>query len=128
MTDVVWLGKPVPWKRTLGSGNRRYTHPEYRAWKDDFGWAAKRAHDGEPWNTATAVRILVAPDGVRAELAPLAADPKYAPVFIAERPKGLRGDLDNYVKAVLDSVQGIVIVDDRLIVAIWAAFVVTIRI
>ena len=31
------------------------------------------------------------------------------------------------VKAVLDSVQGIVIEDDRLIVAIWAAFVPTIR-
>ena len=127
MTDVVWLGKPVPWKRTLGSGNRRYTHPEYRAWKDDFGWAAKQAHVGEPWNHPTSVWIVVAPDGVRARFTPawIGEDCVFAPA--AERPKGLRGDLDNYVKAVLDSVQGIVIEDDRLIVAIVAAFVPTIR-
>ena len=127
MTDVVWLGKPVPWKRTLGSGNRRYTHPTYRAWKDDFGWAAKQAHEGEPWGHPTSVWIRVTSDGIRARFTPLGTRVKYDPMLITVRPKGLRGDLDNYVKAILDSVQGIVIEDDRLIVAIWAAFVPTIR-
>ena len=127
MTDVVWLGKPVPWKRTLGSGNRRYTHPEYRAWKEDFGWAAKQAHVGAPWDTATAVWVEVAADGVRARFAPMDVDVKFGSVPSVKRPKGLRSDLDNHIKAILDSVQGIVIEDDKLIVAIVAAFVPTIQ-
>ncbi len=127
MTDVLWLGKPVPWKRTLGSGNRRYTDPKYRAWKDDFGWCAKAAHAGPPWDTPTVVRIEIAPDGVRALFRPLCDESKFGAVRIAERPKGVRGDLDNYVKAVNDSVQGIVVGDDRLIVCIVAAFVTTIQ-
>ncbi len=127
MTDVLWLGKPVPWKRTLGSGNRRYTDPTYRAWKDDFGWCAKAAHAGPPWDWPTIVGIQIGPDGVRARFVPLDIPPRFDSVPIVERPKGLRGDLDNYVKAVLDSVQGIVYVDDRLVVAVRAAFVTTIQ-
>ena len=127
MTDVLWFGKPVPWKRTLGSGRRRYLHPAYREWKDDFGWAAKVAHVGAPWDVPTVAYILVAADGVRAEFTPLAEYPYLFPVVSAGRPKGLRSDLDNHVKATLDSVQGIIIEDDRLIVSIAAAFVPTIR-
>lgn len=127
MTDVLWLGKPIPWKRTLGSGKRRYTNPVYGAWKDDFGWAAKQAHDGEPWDTPTVVRILVAPGGVQARFTPATPGPVVHTVEVVRRPKGIRGDLDNYVKAVLDSVQKIVVKDDRLIVGISAGFVSTIR-
>ena len=127
MTDVLWFGKPVPWKRTLGSGRRRCLHPAYREWKDDFGWAAKVAHDGAPWDTPTAAWIRVGADSVNARFIPSGVGFPPGTGLVVSRPKGLRGDLDNYVKAVLDSVQGIVIEDDRLIVAIWAAFVPTIR-
>lgn len=127
MTDVLWLGKPVPWKRTLGSGKRRYTDPVYRAWKEQFGWAAKSAHDGPVWDWPTIVGIQIAPDGVRALFVPLGVDVKFDSVPIVERPKGLRGDIDNYLKAINDSVQGIVIVDDRLIVAVRAAFVTSVN-
>lgn len=36
------------------------------------------------------------------------------------KPKGMRGDLDNYVKAILDSLNGAAWVDDRQIVALTA--------
>ena len=127
MTDVLWFGKPVPWKRTLGSGRRRCLHPAYREWKDDFGWAAKVAHVGAPWDVPTVVRIRVASDGVAAHFSPLDDCAYSGFIPTVGRPKGLRADLDNHIKAVLDSVQGIVIEDDRLIVAIVAAFVPTIR-
>jgi len=127
MTTVTWLGKPVPWKRTSGSGKRRYTEPAYRAWKDSFGWAAKAAHEGNPWNESCAVAIQVASDGVKAVFVLLSTETGLVLSPIVERPKGVRGDIDNYVKAVMDSVQKIVITDDRLIVAVYASFTDTIR-
>ena len=127
MTTVLHLGKPVPWKRTRGQGNRRYLDPDYRAWKEAFGWTAKTAHDGKPWDWPVIVSILIAPDGAKAKFVPLGIDPRFDAVPIVERPKGIRGDIDNYVKAVNDAVQGIVIVDDRLVVAVRAAFAVTVN-
>ncbi len=126
VTDVLWLGKPVPWKRTLGSGKRRYTDPVYRAWKDEFGWAAKAAHAGPAWGWPVVVGIQVGPDGIRARFVPLGEDPSFDSVPLVERPKGLRADIDNYIKGVLDSVQKVVITDDRLVVAVRAAFVDTV--
>ena len=127
MTTVVHHGKPVPWKRTRGQGNRRYLDPDYRAWKEAFGWSAKQAHDGIPWDWPVVVGILIAPDGVKAKFVPLGIDPKFDSVPIVERPKGIRFDIDNGIKAILDSVQGIIIVDDRLVVAVRAAFVETVN-
>ena len=36
------------------------------------------------------------------------------------KPKGMRGDLDNYIKAILDALNGAAWVDDRQIVALTA--------
>jgi len=126
MTTVVWEGRPVPWKRTLGSGKQRYTDPRYREWKEAFGWEAKADHEGTPWDWPTVCAIQVAPDGVVAQFVPLGIEVEFDLTPITERQKYVRADLDNYVKGVLDAVQGIVIVDDRLIVAIYASFTDTI--
>jgi len=122
MTTVVNLVKPVPWKRTLGSGNKRYTHPTYRAWKDQFGWEAKQAHVGPVWDWPTVVGIRVAANGIWVRFVPWGETVELDLTPITERPKGLRGDLDNYVKAILDASQGVVIVNDSQIVSIYATF------
>ncbi len=125
-TTVVHGVKPVPWKRTRGQGNKRYLDPDYRAWKESFGYVAKFAHDGVPWDWPVIVGIQIAPDGVRAVFVPLGLSADFDLTPITERPKGIRFDLDNGVKGILDASQGIVIVDERLVVSIHAAFTNTI--
>ena len=55
---------------------------------------------------------------------PADAPPPDGPAVEARyvRPKGIRGDLDNYVKAVLDAGNGVLWEDDRLVVQILARF------
>ena len=119
-TTVVHPGRPVPWKRTGGSGKRRYTDPRYRQWKTEFQWAAKLAHQQPVFTTPVAVVLFVATDGVIAQVTPIREWAGMASPYIGDRPKHVRGDLDNYCKAVGDALQTVVVKDDRL-VSLWFA-------
>lgn len=84
---------PKVWERTGGSGSRRYTVDAYRDWK---ALAARHIADsGVPLGYVDPVGVAIGfrPDGI--DLAVYPRGPN--------RPRGMRGDLDNYVKAVLDA-------------------------
>jgi Holliday junction resolvase RusA-like endonuclease len=98
-------------------GQGAYIHPKYRAWKEEaaivMGAAWRRA------NLATvegpvAVSILLHRD--RFEISIREAPPDRS-------RKGFRGDIDNYIKAILDAAQDAgLIEDDRQIVDLTAEF------
>lgn len=123
MTKIAFGSPPVAWART--AGRNRHTPPRYRQFKEDFGWEARLAHDGDPWDGDVLAGIAFAPDGIWATFATIEdrgdGETFNLPLYRG-RPKGLRGDIDNYVKAVLDSSQGIVFVDDRQVVGLVAVF------
>ena len=119
MTDdlaALWLpGRPVPWARTGGSGSRRFLRPEYRQWSGDAGIAARFQHSGSPIDDRVAVALRVFPNGISVGITAL-------PERI--RPVGIRGDLDNYAKSALDTLQRSgVLKDDRLVEALEVVFV-----
>lgn len=129
MTDITLLRTPVPFTRTGASRTGgRYTPARYRAWKDYFGWEARAAHDGDPWTCDVIALVNVAPDGVRARFLSGDHPPGIGFDFGPGRPTGVRGDLDNYVKAVLDASNGIVFDDDRRVTVIIAGFTDTVEV
>lgn len=97
---VVIPEAPKPFSRTAGKA-RRYSPPEYEAYKAAIGWGLKDARmkwereSRKAWN-------LKEPRLVQALF--LLAD---------GTPWGRVGDVDNYVKAVLDAGTGILWEDDK---------------
>ncbi len=123
-------GKPVPWKRTLGRGKSRPTHPAYKAHKALIGkhaWAAC---------TRLGIRTPVEPGPLQLHARFVFARPKrmiprklgtaskadmlvYGEGFY---PHTQVPDLDNLVKGVADALQDArVIEDDRFICRILAS-------
>jgi crossover junction endodeoxyribonuclease RusA len=88
-------GQPVPWKRTQGAGKRRYTHPQYRAWKGLIQVAARAA------------RIACIEGPVCLEVEARVGNRKFA-------------DVDNLAKAVLDALEGIAYANDRQVCELHA--------
>ena len=88
---------PVPFKRAMTNGKRRYNDPRYSDFKNVIGLHAKLAMQGQAPLTAP-IRITVK-------------------VFTKYEPDSLRsGDWDNHGKAVSDALNGICFVDDRQII------------
>ena len=107
----VILGKPVPFARPGQTATgKRYTPARYREWKTAAAWQMKgERHYDRP----VRIRIVVRNNRIEYEFAETEQT----------RPKGLRGDLDNYTKAVLDAAQDAgVIEDDRQVVSIEVMF------
>ena len=116
-------GKPIPYPRSgTGPGGRRYTPGPFADWMQ---LAAKAIAETDGIELGiegpVAVSITVTPAGYDVDLRP----------STIERPKGLRGDIDNYEKAVLDALQWRDdhplappgwILDDRQVVALGAWF------
>lgn len=74
-----------------------YTPPATKAWEDQVAWKWRSMHRfAEPFLGAISVRMI----------------------FIGKRL--LRGDLDNYVKAVSDALNGLAWKDDRQIIELRA--------
>ena len=117
MADVetIWIpGKPVPFGRPVGGAVGRYHNPaNYAVWKEAAGYKIK-ADKTMSFDGPVSVMVGVWADGVSLMVG---ETPKDA------RPEGVRGDLDNYVKAVLDAAQdGGLISDDRMVHSIVAQF------
>jgi len=95
--------EPVPFPRPASNGKRRFNPPRYTQFKDALGLIARRAMGGQaPFSGAVRLR----------------AD------FYKLKPRQPTsrnwGDVDNHLKAVLDSLNGICYEDDRLIVDVRA--------
>ncbi len=121
MPDVtrLWLpGRPVPYDRAVSAINRRTGRPmrvhsqRYRDWRALAAQAARCAAR-TTWTDPVSVWIGVEPERVEVHIGP----------HLATRPKGIRGDIDNYAKAVLDALQsGAVLADDRLVETLTVTF------
>ena len=117
-------GRPVPFARPSGKG-KRYTPREYADWKQlavEFMRLVYRVP--ELGTEAVYADVVVGSAALWARLGPL-ADIKgfWAPKGWGVRPTGVRGDLDNYVKATLDAAQDARwIADDRQVMVVRACF------
>ena len=88
---------PVPFKRVMINGKRRYNSSTYSEFKNQLGLFAKRAMGG---------------------LEPLTGKIKlYAEIYRNIKPESLNfGDWDNHAKAISDALNGICYLDDRQII------------
>ena len=89
--------EPVPFKRTLTNGKRRFNVKRYSEFKDALGIYARQAMKGQaPFAGAVKINIEV-----HKKIIPTAL--KY-------------GDWDNHAKAISDALNGICYLDDKQIV------------
>ncbi len=115
----LWMpGRPVPYDRAVSAINRRTGRPmrvhsqRYRDWRTVAAQAARYAAR-TTWADPVGVWVGVEADRVEVVITP----------HTATRPKGVRGDIDNYAKSVLDALQqGGVLADDRLVETLTVTF------
>ena len=89
--------EPVPFKRAMTNGKRRYNAPRYSDFKEYVGAHAKVAMNGQaPFDGAIRINVTVST--------------KYQPTSLKS------GDVDNHLKAAMDALNGICYRDDRQIV------------
>ena len=91
--------EPVPFPRPMSSGKRRFNPPRYSAFKRDLGLIARHAMHGR---------------------APFTGKLNLHADFFKSRPKDISsqrwGDGDNFLKAVMDALQGVCYLNDAQIV------------
>lgn len=87
------------------------TPQRYREWKQSAGWAMRIKGDG-PLEGPVALDILVTPTGI--EVSAISSQ--------LERVKHVRGDIDNYAKAVMDAGNGLLYEDDRQVTELSVRF------
>ena len=89
--------EPVPFKRALSNGKRRFNDPRYSEFKYYVGLHAKVAMNGRvPFDGAIKINVNI---------------------FTKYEPTSLKsGDVDNHLKAAMDALNGICYRDDRQIV------------
>lgn len=118
----LWIpGKPTPWARTATVPNKnappcptcglrpttRVNPREYRNWKQAAAQIMRLQRGRWRVTNPCGQDITVHPDGILV----VYRDPE------TERPKGIRGDLDNYGKAVADAAEAAgALENDRLVV------------
>lgn len=103
MIKIVAPLEPVPFPRPSSNDKRRYNPARYSEFKDALGLFATKAMNGQ---------------------APLTGAVKLRADFYKLKPRlptsRNYGDIDNHLKAVLDSLNGICYEDDRLVVDVRA--------
>lgn len=86
---------PLPFARVLTCGDQRFNPTRYRKFKEELGWIA-RLTIKKPLKGPVAIRLRV---------------------YRELPPESLKfGDVDNHLKAVLDSLNGIAYLDDRQVI------------
>lgn len=104
--------EPMAYHRVRVSGSQVYNDRDYNRWRTDLGWMIRAAAGQQKFAEPVEVSIRVG----RRSIA-IGVDRG------GSRPKGLRGDIDNYAKAVLDAlVESTVLTDDRLVTSLTVAF------
>lgn len=107
-------GTPRPFARTRGAGAGRYNAEDYTIWKAAVGVIAQGIRRGRPkLDGPIGVEIVITPDGIVFEVWETATSPARG---------SLRGDLDNYAKALIDGLQGALYANDRQVETITVRF------
>ena len=89
--------EPVPFKRVITSGKRRFNDSRYSGFKNQLGYIAAGVMGGQA-PLAGAIKIQV-------------------DVYRKYKPESLKfGDADNHLKATMDALNGIAFEDDRQVV------------
>lgn len=110
-------GRPYALPRTTKRDKRNAT-PAYRAWRDEAGYRMRNQMQHQRGDRIPAGTLVIATLDVYDNRVVLDVTPAGG----GHRPDNLKGDLDNYVKAVLDTANGIVYDDDIQVAAIRAQF------
>ena len=113
-------GMPRPYTRAssgrdkeTGAMRRFYIQP-YKGWRHMAAEAVGYQRRGVTHEEPVIVIMVITNSGIDVEVTPAVG---------GVRPKGVYGDLDNYVKAVLDALEeGGWIANDRIVVGIDARF------
>lgn len=117
MSRTLWLpGRPVPAARPRFDSRtgRAYTSRRYEEWKERAVLEVRSSSPGPAHSGPVETLVDVTAEGIAVRVVPLRR---------RFRPKGLRGDLDNYLKAALDAlVEADVLEDDRHVESIDARF------
>lgn len=112
MIELVIPGRPVPWQRVRTNQGRFFTPKETRDYEESVAWTAR----------ATRERIGDQPCKVTIELHSAKAVVRLEPV--EGKPRKLKGDVDNYAKAILDGLQkGEMFDNDKQVVELTMIFV-----
>lgn len=108
---LVIPGRPVPASRPRVSKGHAYYSKRYQEWKEQAAWQVCAV--GKRIDGAVKVTVVVRRDSIEIDVSPSAV----------QRPTGVRGDLDNLLKAVLDAlVAGGMLADDSQVVELEARF------
>jgi Holliday junction resolvase RusA-like endonuclease len=108
--------KPKPFHRVWSNGTQRFNSPSYTEWKTQVGWLIKAAMTKgrvERFDGPVSLAVVVGPESFVVWIR--SAD--------EPRPRGLKGDLDNYVKAILDAANQVLFADDVQVVTVAARFI-----
>lgn len=101
MIKIVAPINPVPFKRVMTNGKRRYNNAKYTEFKEELGYFALKAMGGR---------------------APLKGAVRIRAHFSRRKPKRITsrmwGDVDNHLKSVLDALNGICYEDDSQVVEV----------
>jgi len=86
--------RPMPFKRVECRGKQRFNPEEYEKYKEELGWYARQAMgERRPYTGAVSIRV-----------------------WLFKKRRGILkkcwGDIDNFLKAILDSLNGICYLDD----------------
>lgn len=109
------IGPPHPFARTRGgTGGARFNPEKYRTWKEAAGFIAQGIRRGRPkLEGPVGIELVITPDGIIFEVWETA---------VSEARGTLRGDLDNYAKALIDALQGVLYKNDRQVETITVRF------
>ncbi len=108
-------GLPVGFARTRGDGPGRYNPTRYTLWKQAAGTIAQGVRRGRPkLEGPVGIELVVTAEGIVFEV--------WETAVSKARAKRLRGDLDNYAKALIDALQGVLYDNDRQVETITARF------
>lgn len=106
-------GRPVPWQRVRTNQGRFFTPKETREYEEAVAWICKAQRErlGE---TPCDIEIELHEDKAIVIVTPRPDEPK----------RKLKGDVDNYAKAILDGMQkGGLMKDDRQVNSLRLSFV-----
>ena len=111
-------GDPVPWARAGGGRTKaHFTKPKIRQYKHAVGWEARMAmEDRPPFDVA--VRLYLA---VYVRIPKSFSKKKHAAAMANEIRPISRPDIDNYLKGVMDAMNGVAYLDDALVVSVEVA-------